>query len=698
MNYEGERFLLKLYKDLDKSSEVKHADKKSNKNSGNKFELLRKYFDRLERQEKIFDGDHLEMEKYLKNRYYDKYVIKKADIPDSYWKFQQKIAFERGYGHIEYTSNMKSKEARILIKEQKKSLEKWIDYLMKENTTYPMWTRYWAFQGMLKLGRYDKEKHAYSKRSKETVTPFIDINPEALALTIGTVQNYYEGKEVDDSELVKLIESGNFGKIYAYNMWNLLESEKQNNKNKIDTDQGIWQIFKKGDAKKLVKLLEGKGTGWCIVGESVAKEYLNRGNMHIYFTKDKKDNYTIPRVCIRQEDGLIAEVRGIEKDQNLEAEMNDITDKKLDEFKDKKEYKKKAHDMKILTEIYNKYESKQSLTDSDYRFIYTDVQGFGWCEDPRLDELRSHYPITDEKFAFEVVKHNYKSLKYMSEELKNNKDIIFEAARNNCYILEYDSEYVSNKMKSDKELLDRLKNDKKFMIQAAGSLIGLQYASDAIKSDKDVVLAAVQRNGRSLRYASDDLKNDKDVVLAAISQYGGALSYVGDELLKNDKEVVLIATRKDPSTLREVSDEFRNDKEIVLNILKNNSDAFGDWLQYVGPNLRGDKELMIKMAKKYYHAALYASDELKKDKDFMLAAVKKYGPMLQYASDELKKDKEVVLAAVRQYGGALLYANDELKKDKEVVLAALSTGADHIRFVDPELQNDEDVIKASKLR
>ena len=131
MNYEGEKFLLKLYQDLDKQDGVLIAEKRSGKNSGNKYELLQKYLERLERQEKIFDGEHKELEKFLKNRYYDKYVIKEEDIPDSYWKLQKKIALERGYGYLEYTDELMHKEASTIIENQKKSYKQ--SYLFHHN-------------------------------------------------------------------------------------------------------------------------------------------------------------------------------------------------------------------------------------------------------------------------------------------------------------------------------------------------------------------------------------------------------------------------------------------------------------------------------------------------------------------------------------------------------------------------------------
>ena len=41
MNYEGERFLLKLYRDLYNSDEVKFADFRSGKNSRDKYESIK---------------------------------------------------------------------------------------------------------------------------------------------------------------------------------------------------------------------------------------------------------------------------------------------------------------------------------------------------------------------------------------------------------------------------------------------------------------------------------------------------------------------------------------------------------------------------------------------------------------------------------------------------------------------------------
>eukprot|EP00658_Telonema_sp_P-2_P085706 TRINITY_DN9827_c0_g1_i2.p1 TRINITY_DN9827_c0_g1~~TRINITY_DN9827_c0_g1_i2.p1 ORF type:complete len:658 (+),score=155.70 TRINITY_DN9827_c0_g1_i2:188-2161(+) len=91
----------------------------------------------------------------------------------------------------------------------------------------------------------------------------------------------------------------------------------------------------------------------------------------------------------------------------------------------------------------------------------------------------------------------------------------------------------------------------------------LQGASEELRNDQGVVLAAVVWDGRALRFASEVLRNDKDVVLAAVRENGHALEFVSEEL-RNDKEVVLDAVMVIGSALKVAAEELRNDKDVVL--------------------------------------------------------------------------------------------------------------------------------------
>lgn len=176
--YMGESFLNRLYKDLYNSDEVVHTAI----NSDTKDERVRKYLERLRKVEELARDSKYNGLELLKKMYYDKYIIKEENIPESYFELQKKMALERGMGHIEITEDMKKQLTKDIINDQKSSLDTWLDYLINDDANYPEWFKYYAFQGMIRLGSYDKATRTFNKRTSSTTNIFVDLNREALAL------------------------------------------------------------------------------------------------------------------------------------------------------------------------------------------------------------------------------------------------------------------------------------------------------------------------------------------------------------------------------------------------------------------------------------------------------------------------------------------------------------------------------------
>eukprot|EP00971_Amphidinium_carterae_P025548 503982-Amphidinium_carterae.1 len=57
----------------------------------------------------------------------------------------------------------------------------------------------------------------------------------------------------------------------------------------------------------------------------------------------------------------------------------------------------------------------------------------------------------------------------------------------------------------------------------------LQYAAEEYKGDREIVLAAVQKDGRALEHAAEECKRNREIVLAAVQQDGTALRYAAVE-------------------------------------------------------------------------------------------------------------------------------------------------------------------------
>ena len=160
MDQETLRFIDRIYKDLYKSPEVlKH----SSGNETEKFKNLEEYMNTLESvHERAAKSE--ERIKTIKRMYHRKYVIERENIPESYFDLQKRIALERGYGHVTIDYRERTRLEDEVINNQTTSLDTWINYFISDDAKfYPFWAKYWTFQGMLKMGIYDKEKGTFSK-------------------------------------------------------------------------------------------------------------------------------------------------------------------------------------------------------------------------------------------------------------------------------------------------------------------------------------------------------------------------------------------------------------------------------------------------------------------------------------------------------------------------------------------------------
>merc|ERR1719263_1327056 len=86
--------------------------------------------------------------------------------------------------------------------------------------------------------------------------------------------------------------------------------------------------------------------------------------------------------------------------------------------------------------------------------------------------------------------------------------------------------------------------------------MALQGVPDELRDDKEVVLAAVQQNGRALQHATLRHRNDKRMALEAVSQSGHAFQHATAKVRK-DRATVLKALQRDPSSMMHTSEKLR---------------------------------------------------------------------------------------------------------------------------------------------
>ena len=84
----------------------------------------------------------------------------------------------------------------------------------------------------------------------------------------------------------------------------------------------------------------------------------------------------------------------------------------------------------------------------------------------------------------------------------------------------------------------------------------LEFASEDIHIDREIVMTAVKKDGLALKFTSEDLKKDREIVMAAVKQNGDALKFASEDL-KRDREIVMAAVKQDGGALVFASEDLQ---------------------------------------------------------------------------------------------------------------------------------------------
>ncbi len=133
---------------------------------------------------------------------------------------------------------------------------------------------------------------------------------------------------------------------------------------------------------------------------------------------------------------------------------------------------------------------------------------------------RSHVEMALNEIAVGEYCFTHSCFEKMSPTLRSNWRVALYAIKRNCDCIKY----VSTELRCNKQFV--------LAAVSANSLV-LRVLRDEhykYRHDKQVVVAAVTRNGCALEYALEQFKQDVEVVLAAVNQAGTALQYAHPDM------------------------------------------------------------------------------------------------------------------------------------------------------------------------
>lgn len=328
---------------------------------------------------------------------------------EAYVKFQAKIARELGRGGeldpSQLDDSAKMTALRNIRRDQQMQLTDWIGELNSPENKYPDWFKYWMFNNVKRCTEFNEDlgkdgrPKGFEKRSSSSFGLFPALDRESVSLVYEALVEKLGGQRMgfEYDTMRALLANANFGELY---------DEAQNHGFKITEElktikTGSWHNFTQSDraedGRALSKLVRSYRTGWCTAGLETATTQLQGGDFYVWCsTNPSTGKNEVPRIAVRMEDGLVAEVRGIVggRRQELETGLEDIVLDKIKDLPGGDSYFKKAEDMKRLTAIEKKTlaDVDAELTSDELRFLYEldhEIEGFGYEEDPRVKEIRA---------------------------------------------------------------------------------------------------------------------------------------------------------------------------------------------------------------------------------------------------------------------------------------------------------------------
>ncbi|MCH9762744.1 MAG: DUF4116 domain-containing protein [Gammaproteobacteria bacterium] len=194
-----------------------------------------------------------------------------------------------------------------------------------------------------------------------------------------------------------------------------------------------------------------------------------------------------------------------------------------------------------------------------------------------------------------------------------------------------------------------------------------------LEKHKYTVLPIVRQDGLALKNASEQLKADREIVLAAVTNAPQALEYAS-EALKSDRSLVLRALKQDGMALKHAAGRLKADKRIILAAIAQNPEA----LQFASKALKKDKDIITalpKSSKKTPKPPSLGLFKLHHDEERIAKALQSHARLYENSPPELKTAEDILLTKQKQHvheyldkhGLYHLSYKDRLKKLNQIV-------------------------------
>ena len=200
-----------------------------------------------------------------------------------------------------------------------------------------------------------------------------------------------------------------------------------------------------------------------------------------------------------------------------------------------------------------------------------------------FEELGSNI-WSNKTIVLEIIKNvDGHYLKFADEELKKDKEIVYESVKNYNRGSDDIFYYVDEELKNDKEFISKL------IEEGYGSIY--PNINEDLKKDRDYTLKLLKLNNYLFKHLDDEYKRDDEMIkeglkdLDNIEYIENLTDYMIFEMFKNNKEEILKELNK--GELKIIKKRLEN-KVLVIKLIKDSIDIY----KHLGNILKNDKDII----------------------------------------------------------------------------------------------------------
>lgn len=316
-----------------------------------------------------------------------------------------------------------------------------------------------------------------------------------------------------------------------------------------------------------------------------------------------------------------------------------------EEYVKKKEYIlnyiKKSRDSDDLDELESFLVDNMNFIKNDKEIAIATISIYPYFFDYFSDEIKD-----DEEIALVAIKFRLINFESVSDRLKSNKNFVLEAVKldTQCYIVKY----MSEELRNDEEIiLQFIKNSERYIISNGNEGVErvFGYVGENLIKNRSFILKILKLESYTIHYIfdymSEELRNDKEIAIAALKKSGSFISYLGEKLC-DDEEFIMIAIRDIAEVIDFASDRLKKNKNFIIKALKYNVNIF----PYISEELKDDEEIALVALKSKPVLFKKVGNRLKNNRNFILKVIKYDSSIFECIPETLKNDPEILLASI----------------------------------------------------